>query len=32
VVLTLIEDDIQGEPLDAAGESAARLRGWQSSK
>jgi anti-sigma factor RsiW len=29
VVLTLIEDDIQGEPLDAAGESAARLRGWQ---
>ncbi len=32
IVLTLIEDEIQGEPLDAAGESAARGRGWKSAK
>ena len=32
VVLKMIEDQIQGEPLDAAGESAARLRAWQSPK
>jgi len=32
VVLTVIEDEIQGEPLDAAAESAARSRGWQSPK
>jgi anti-sigma factor RsiW len=32
VILKLIEDEIQGEPLDAAGESAARQRGWQSPK
>jgi hypothetical protein len=32
VILKLIEGQIQGEPLDAAGESAARRRGWQSPK
>jgi len=30
VILKLIEGQIQGEPLDAAGESAVRRRGWQS--
>jgi anti-sigma factor RsiW len=32
VILKSIEDEIQGEPLDSAGESAVRQRGWQSPK
>ena len=31
-ILKMIEDDIQGEPLDAAAETAARQHGWQSSR
>ena len=32
LILRVIEEQIQGEPLDAAGESLARGRGWQSAK
>jgi hypothetical protein len=32
IILKLVEDEIQGEPLDAAGESAAREHRWQSPK
>jgi hypothetical protein len=28
-VLTAVGQQIKGEPLDAAGEAAARARGWQ---
>ncbi len=31
VILKLVEDEIRGEPLDAAGESNARGRGWAAS-
>jgi hypothetical protein len=32
LILKMIEDQIQGEPLDSAGESAARQREWQPPK